>query len=153
MISNTRLTGAALALALTGPIGAPPALAADPIGYQNGAGDPNTTAVSPQTPLPVTVAGAGPYALLANASASGAPVGGIAGGAYIFSCTAAAWGGATLTLKALGPDRSTYLTVASGGAGAALTANGALGVVLGGNATAEVVVSGGAPTGANCTLS
>jgi hypothetical protein len=44
-----------LAATLTLALSAAPALA-DQVGYQAGAGNPNTVAVSPQTPLPVTVA-------------------------------------------------------------------------------------------------
>lgn len=49
MTKTTWPLAAALALALSAPA------LADQVGYQAGAGNPNTVAVTPQTPLPVTV--------------------------------------------------------------------------------------------------
>ena len=90
--------------------------------------------------------GGGPYTLLSNASASGSPVVGIVGGSYVWSCTGT-FAGATLTLQTLGPNGSTFVTVAT------MTSASNTGVVIGTNATAKVTVSAGPPSAMYCTLS
>ena len=137
---STWLRAAALALML-----GPPALAADPIAYTNADGV-NATPVSAANPLPTVAAGGGPYALLSNASASGAAVAGIKAGSYILTCVGT-FGGATAALKTLGPDGATFVQVTT------MTTPTAVGVVLGANATAEVTLTGGTPSGLYCSLS
>lgn len=88
------------------------------------------------------------YSLLSNASASGSPVSGIVGGAYVWNVVGT-FGGATVTLQALASDGATYQDVT----GASVTAGGSVGVVLGNNATVQVVVTGGTPSGLYSSLS
>lgn len=81
------------------------------------------------------------YQLLENAAATGAPVGPIVQGSYIWA-VAGTFGGATVKLQTLGPDGATYVDVA----GASMTANGAMEVRIGGGAMIKVVVTGGVPS-------
>lgn len=99
--------------------------------------------IDPVTKLPV---GPGVSSLTYDISAEQATEG-VRGGSYIWAATATAWGGATVTLQALGPDGTTWLSVDS------LTANGAKGVVVGEGATLQLAISGGAPTALATSLS
>ena len=105
----------------------------------------NQTPVSAASPLPTYAAGA-TYALLSNASATGGAVGGVRGGAYIWT-SVGTWNAATATLQSLGPDGVTWLDVDT------LTANGRKGVVIGENATVRVALTGGPPAGVYSSLS
>jgi hypothetical protein len=139
MRSTPWLAAAALALACNAASAAP-----DAVGYTAPDGV-NVVAVTGANGLPMRFV-AGPYALLANASATGFPVGPIVGATYEW-CTTGTFGGATLALKALGPDGVTYLQVAT------QTSAGCTGVVLGQNAQVEVTVTGGTPSALYSSLS
>lgn len=82
--------------------------------------------------------------LLNNASATGQSVT-IPGGRYIWSAQGT-FGGATLTLQALGPDGSNYMTVTS------MTAAGAVEVAVGEGTAMRVSISGGPPSGIYSSL-
>lgn len=83
------------------------------------------------------------YTLASNASiasgAGGDAITGVKAGSYIWSLTGT-FGGATISLEALGPDGVTYVSVT----GASLTANGEKGVVIGENATLRLKSTGAA---------
>lgn len=105
----------------------------------------NQTPVSAATPLPTYAAGAS-YGLLSNAAATGAAVGGVRGGSYVWTAVGT-WNGATATLQSLAPDGATWLDVDT------LTANGAKGVVVGDMAALRVAITGGPPAGLFASLS
>lgn len=64
------------------------------------------------------------------------------GGVYMFSAINGAWNSATLSLNALGPDESTYLTTKNlAGSVATLSANGAVCGLYLGAGTYEFVAS------------
>ena len=73
------------------------------------------------------------------------PVTGVRGGAYFLTVTATNWGGATVTLQALGAG-SVWLDITS------LTANGVEGVGIGEDATLRLSVTGGTPTSLAASL-
>lgn len=84
--------------------------------------------------------------LLDNASATGAAIS-VAPGRYCYAVDGT-FGGATVTLKLLGPDGSSYISV---GADAALTAEGAVIVELPA-CDVRAEVSGGSPSGLYASL-
>jgi hypothetical protein len=81
------------------------------------------------------------YQLLTNAAATGAGVGPVRNGTYIWAL-AGTVGGATIKLQTLGPDGATYLDVT----GASMTAVGQMQVIIGEGAVVRAVVTGGAPS-------
>lgn len=85
------------------------------------------------------------YQLLSNASVTGGVVNYIWGGTYIWSCLGT-FNSATLTLQALGPDNSTWVTVDT------MTATGQKGEVIGNGASMRVMVTG-SPSSIYCSLS
>lgn len=85
------------------------------------------------------------YSLLAGATATGNPVS-VTGGRYIWAIQAGTWNGATATLQVLGPDGSTYQTVATA------TADTNVNVLIGEGASMKVAISVATPTNVNSTL-
>jgi hypothetical protein len=77
--------------------------------------------------------------LLSNASATGQNVQ-LAGGQYVWAVQGT-FGGATVTLQALGPDGSTFMDVTP------LTVAGSAIVRVGAGTVVRAAVSGGAPSG------
>lgn len=84
--------------------------------------------------------------LLNNAAASGAAVSGVPAGSYLWAVQGT-FGGATVTLRELGPDGANWLDLET------LTAPGRKGVVVGEQATVRAFVTGGAPVGLYSELS
>lgn len=78
-------------------------------------------------------------ALLTNASTTGSPTAALTGGTYLWQYQGT-FGGATLTLQSLGPDGSTYQTVASA------TAAGQTSILVGQGDILRVTVTGGTPS-------
>lgn len=78
--------------------------------------------------------------LLSNASASSGPITDLPAGAYLWSMQGT-FGGATATLKVLGPDGVNWLDLES------MTFPNRKGVTIGENDTVRVFISGGTPSG------
>lgn len=105
-------------------------------------------------PASVFVQAAGAYQLLSAATATGAGVGSILGGDYVWRAESSNWNGATATLQFLGLDGSTWFPVrnAANTADVTLTANGQVGVGVGQGSTLRVAITGGPPTAMNSSL-
>ena len=89
----------------------------------------------------------------AGATSTGAAVGPVVGGSYVFACIGTI-GGASLQLQVIGPDGSTWQNVGS----AVTVLPSTVGVVMGSTqgsstANARVTVTGGSPSGLYCNLS
>lgn len=94
-----------------------------------------------------TLAGTGSGGGVTIASAgTTTPVPNVLGGSYIWTTTGTFSGGSTIALQALGPDATTWVTVATA------TASGSTGVVLGNNATVRLLGSVASTTGVNSSL-
>ena len=103
----------------------------------------NQTPVSAAAPLPV-IGGFGAGAsegvvVLDDADETGAATAAMSGGAYLWQYQGT-FGGATLTLQSLGPDGSTYQTVATA------TAAGQTPILVGQGDVLRVTVTGGTPS-------
>ena len=91
----------------------------------------------------------GNISLISNGSASGSVYPGIYGGSYVFAVQGT-FGGATVALVALGPDGSTYMTLASK---TVADTTGGTGVGLPQGATVQGTITGGSPSAIYATLS
>lgn len=85
--------------------------------------------------------------LLSNASTTGSAKGPIVGGRYVFSVVGT-FGGTTVQLQFLGPDNTTWISLASG----SFTAAGAVAVDVPNGAAFRVTVTGGSPSGLYAAL-
>lgn len=94
-------------------------------------------------------AGGGAYPLATNVNAAGTYglTSNVVGGAYIETCVATSWNGATAQLQSLGPDGSTFLTNGV----PAIGTNTSQTILVGAGITVNLLVSG-TPTNLNCKI-
>jgi hypothetical protein len=88
------------------------------------------------------------YTLLTGSTVTGAGVGPIAGGDYLWRAECAGWNGATATLEFLGLDGTTWYPVkkSDGTTSVTLTANGSVACGVAQGAMLRVAISAAVPT-------
>jgi hypothetical protein len=127
----------------------------DTLVYTDSAGNPRAAAVTVAlTPDGGSIGEKKQYTMLANATETGAQVGPIAGGDYVWRCEASNWNGATATLQYLGLDGVTWFPVrnAANTADVALTANGQVSLGVAQGSILRVAISVAAPVAMNSVL-